>query len=327
MKILITGATGGLGLRIIELLIDNINVKSILATGRTIKTTHYVDHDKVSYVLGNLEDENFSDFLVSQVDHIIHAAALSSPWGSRKDFEIANVKTTENLIKAAKAYNIKRFIFVSTPSIYFSFKNQFDVNEEEVLPRKFVNHYAATKRLAEIQVLNSDLPFVILRPRALIGRGDSVLMPRLIKAHKKGRLKIIGDGENLVDLTSLANVADAVELSLIVEGAGLNQIYNITNGQPVKLWSCINHVLKELGFQLNDNKVPYPVVMLVARLMEWKSLITNKKEPSITKYGVGVLANSFTMNISKAEKYLGYKPRVSTEEAILEFVKWHQENE
>jgi nucleoside-diphosphate-sugar epimerase len=61
--------------------------------------------------------------------------------------------------------------------------------------------------------------------------------------------------------------------------------------------------------------------------MEWKSKMTNMKEPALTVYSIGTLTKSFTMDISKAKKLLGYEPRVSTKESILEFIKWYKENE
>ena len=61
---------------------------------------------------------------------------------------------------------------------------------------------------------SSNLPYVIFRPRALIGRGDHVIMPRVINAFEKNKLKIVGDGENLVDLTPVSNVVDAILLSI-----------------------------------------------------------------------------------------------------------------
>ena len=57
------------------------------------------------------------------------------------------------------------------------------------------------------------------------------------------KLKIIGDGENLVDLTPVCNVVDAIILSMNNKAA-LNQTFNLSNGDPVKLWDKINAVLK-----------------------------------------------------------------------------------
>jgi len=51
------------------------------------------------------------------------------------------------------------------------------------------------------------------------------------------------------------------------------------------------------------------------------------KEPVLTKYGVGIIARNFTLDITKARKNLNYEPEMSTDEAILEFVNWYMENE
>jgi 2-alkyl-3-oxoalkanoate reductase len=323
VKILLTGATGFLGFRTLERLSANPSVEKLVATGRTIKPTHFIEHGKIDYQLGDLTDLDFVRQLVSQADCIIHAAALSSPWGRYNDFELANVQTQKNLITAAREFAVNRFVYISSPSIYFDASDRLNIKETDPLPEKFINAYAETKWLAEKELMQSDLPYIILRPRALIGRGDTVIMPRLIHAFREGKLKIIGDGNNLVDLTSVANMAQAIEKSLVADNTGLNQSYNITNGEPVRLWDSIEEVLSLLGYRFTPKKVPYTVVNLVARWMEWKSKMTNFKEPVLTMYGVGTLARSFTMDITKARTLLHYKPEVTTQEAMKEFAEWY----
>lgn len=327
MKILLTGATGFLGFRTLEKLVEQEEVTSIIATGRTIKETHQVLHPKVTYVLGDLSDKAFVESITSDVDYVIHAAALSSPWGKYSEFEDANLRSQINLIHSVQRSKLIKYIYISTPSMYFDSNNRTNIRENEALPRKFVNAYAHTKRMAELELIQSGLPYVILRPRALTGRGDTVIMPRIITSFKEGKLKIIGAGKNIVDLTSVANAVDAILLSLKAEGPALNQIYNITNGEPVNLWEKIGFVLQLMDKQLPPKKIPYFIVLTLAQLLEWKSKLTNWKEPVLTKYGVGVLAKTMTMDISKAKTLLGYHPSVSTDEAIKEFVQWYAENE
>lgn len=328
MRILLTGATGFLGFRTLEVLAEMEEVTTIIATGRTIRPTHFLEHDKVEYILGDLTDEAFAQSLVEQVGYIVHAASLSSPWGRYADFEAANLTPQKHLIKAAIAHNIKRFVFVSTPTLYFTGKDRFDVKESDPLPTQMVNAYSETKRLAEIELEKSGIPYVTLRPRALVGRGDTVIMPRIVRAHSEGQLKIVGDGENVVDLTAVANVVQAIVLGLKTK-QGLNQTYNITNGENVKLWDKIGLVLRLMGKEVPTTRVPYLIVLAAAGVMEFTSKITNMHEPVLTKYGVGILAKSMTMDISKAKDLLGYEPKVSTDEAIHEFVQWYkaQENE
>lgn len=323
MNVLVTGATGFLGWRTLEVLVRDPDIKQIIATGRTLKPTHTIQHQKVTYITGNLEDKTFVKSLFKNIDTLVNAAALSSPWGDKHIFESSNVLTQANLIEASISHGIKKFIFISSPSLYFEYKDRFNVKEEDTLPKKLVNQYALTKRKAEVLLINSGLTYVILRPRAIIGRGDTVIMPRLIRAFDEGRLKIIGSGKNIADLTAVENVVNAIVLSLNAQGPAINEIYNITNGAPVVLWDAISDVLSRLGKKAPTQKVPFSIVKLLAQFLELKSRLTNNAEPALTQYGVGTLAISLTMNISKAQRLLGYTPKVTTEEAINEFVKWY----
>ena len=131
MKILLTGATGFLGFRTLERLSTNPMVEKLVATGRTIKPTHFIKHCKVDYQLGDLTDLDFVRHLVIQVDCIIHAAALSSPWGRYDDFESANVQTQKNLILAARESGISRYIYISSPSIYLDLKDRLNIKETD----------------------------------------------------------------------------------------------------------------------------------------------------------------------------------------------------
>jgi 2-alkyl-3-oxoalkanoate reductase len=325
MTILLTGATGFLGYRTLEKLVDLPEIDLIIANGRTIKQTHFISHEKIKYKLGDLSNLDFVNELVRNVDCIIHAAALSSPWGDYSSFEAANIHSQINLIQTARNNNIRKFIYISTPSLYFDATDRFNIKESDPLPSKFINAYATTKRLAEIELENSSIPYIILRPRALTGRGDTVIMPRLIRAFNEGKLKIIGNGKNSVDLTSVSNVVDAIILSLNSKEEAFNETYNISNGEPVLLWEKIELVLSKMGKTLPTKKIPHRIVHLIASLMEFKSKLTNNQEPPLTKYGVGTLTKSFTMDISKAKKKLGYRPTMSTDDAIDEFVTWYNE--
>lgn len=327
MKILLTGATGFLGYRTLEKLVQIPELTSVVATGRNLPEYRRILHEKVHYQLGELEDAGFVHEITKNVDVIVNTASLSSPWGARHDFIKSNLHTQSHLIKAAKNNGIQRFIYISSPSIYYNGSNRIGVKESDPLPTSFVNEYARTKFEAELLLRNSTIPFVILRPRAIIGRGDSIIMPRLINAFDKGRLKIIGGGNNRVDLTSVANVADAIILSIKAEGNALNEAYNITNGEPVLLWQCIATVLQELGRELQPRKIPFFIVDTVARLMELSSRLTDHKEPTLTRYGVGTLARSFTLDISKAKELIGYSPSMNTEDAMHEFINWYKQHE
>ena len=323
MHVLLTGATGFLGYRTLERLAASAAVTSVIATGRTLRPGRTVYDAKIEYVLGDLRDEGLAETLVAGADAVVHAAALSSPWGKDAAFVEANVTVQQRLLTAAKKAGCRRFVYVSTPSIYFTGSDRVGVKESDPLPKRFINAYARTKRQAEVLLERSGLEYVILRPRALIGRGDTVIVPRLLRAHETGRLRQLGDGNNAVDLTPVDNVADAILLSLTTS-EGLNEAYNIANGAPVLLWPLIRDLFIKLGKAPLRGKVPTGIAMMTATLLETKSRLTNYAEPVLTRYGVGTLTQSFSLDISKARQSLGYQPRVSTAEAIDDFVNWYR---
>ena len=322
-KILITGATGFLGSRLVEK-ISTIKGLEILATGRTLKTPNISNKSNLEYVLGNLEDIKFIDSLTNGVDAIIHTAALSSQMGNPKDFYSTNIEVTKNLLKAAKAKRVKKFIFISSPSVYFRFKHQLELKESDILPKP-INSYSYSKREAEKLVESSGIPYVILRPRALIGRGDKVIMPRILRAHSEGRLMRMGDETNRVDITPVSNVVDAIILALDADKNAVNQIYNISNGRPELLWPVLDKLLLQLQFPIPTKKISLRLVLLIAKLMELHAKwINGYREPSLTVYGVGTLTMSFGMDITKAKTLLGYHPKQSVQEALNEFVEWYK---
>ena len=326
MKILVTGATGFLGSRLIEKLNSLNYINEIIATGRKLRKTHFVESQKIKYVLGDLSDKLFVNQITSEVDILINCASLSSPWGTYSDFEKANIDTQINLIEASKNNKVKKIIYISSPGVYYEFKDIINISEKEPLPKTFVNHYSKTKFLAEELLKSSKVPYIIFRPKAIIGRGDHVIVPRLIKAYDEQKLKIVGNGNNLIDLTPVSNVVDAIILAVNNDNA-INETFNLSNGKPVKLWDVINYVLKKLDRTIVTKKVPYWIAYLVSYTYELHSKVFNTGEPTTTRYSIGVLAKSCTLNIEKAFNLLKYVPNQTTEEAIEEFQKWYKSKE
>ncbi|MEQ8473233.1 MAG: NAD-dependent epimerase/dehydratase family protein [Marinoscillum sp.] len=326
MRVLITGATGFLGSKVVEGFARSPDFDQIVATGRILVSERRVLADHVTYRLGELSDAAFVGRLFSDpIDLVINCASLSSPWGSYAEFYQANIVSQKLLIKESVKARVKRFIYISSPSIYFKFKDQFDVTEDTPLPSRKVNHYAKTKFEAEQLLDESGLNYITLRPRALVGAGDTVIMPRLIRSYEKGKLKIMGSGENLVDLTPVSNMVDAILLASLADENACGQAYNISNGQSIKLWEAINQILSKVGYKPIEKKMPYWLMMTVAWFMEISAKYLNgNEEPALTRYSVGVLAHSFTLNIDKARQNLNYAPRQTIEAAMQEFVDWYK---
>jgi len=193
-----------------------------------------------------------------------------------------------------------------------------------------VSNYAATKILAEQEVdeaFAKGLPAITIRPRALFGPGDTVIFPRLIPRLQSGRLPILGDGENIIDLTYIENVVDALLLCAESPANTLGKKYNISNGEPVKIWKLVERICSELNLPYPKRKISCQTANMAASVLEMiYTLIPTHPEPPLTRVSVSMMANSTTLDISAAKQELGYQPKVSVDEGFDKFIKWWKEN-
>jgi 2-alkyl-3-oxoalkanoate reductase len=326
-KIVVTGAAGFLGGRTAKHLAKHLKGFTTVATSRRNSRKNEFYTEGSLFMEGDLTDADFCDKLTQNAQIVVHCAALSAPYGAYEAFYQSNFVATDCLLKASIKNGVEKFIFISTPSIYFNFQDRFNVKEADLLPKKMVNAYAKTKLLAEALVLDFNgkgIATIALRPRAIIGAEDTVIFPRVLEAYNQGKLKIIGDGKNICDFTCVRNVIEAILCCIYAEKEAYGQAYNITDGMPVAFWDALNFALKGLNKQPITRKISKNIALFAAGVVEFKAhLFKEKKEPALTKYGIGVLYQNFTINISKAKKLLNYSPVMTTYEGINEYIKWH----
>lgn len=257
-------------------------------------------------------------------DAIIHAAALSAPWGKPEAFRSQNVLATENMLAFARVRSCRKFVFISSSSVYYRHGDQLGITEETPFPPEPINLYAATKVEGEQRVRSSGLPHVILRPRAVFGPGDTVLFPRILRAARKGvlpRMKRPDGTAPLGDVIYIENLSHYIEraVALPCEGA-----FNLTNNQPVDLFAFLQDVVARLGLRPAERAVPVRVAFAVASAMEWGSRVFGGyREPPITRFGVEVMAYSKTFNVRRALEAFG-PPPVSLAEGVERFVEWQR---
>ena len=133
------------------------------------------------------------------------------------------------------------------------------------------------------------LETVILRPRGLIGIGDTSLVPRILHVNDSIGIPLFRGGRNLVDLTSVENVALACELSLTVKGAQ-GKIFNITNGEPAEFGMLLEQFLKAANKVPHYRKIPFCAAYKAAAGLEWiYRRFDLAGEPALTRYTVCTL--------------------------------------
>lgn len=305
-RFIVTGATGFLGGELSRrLLRDGCEV---VALGRNVAALEALARDGAQAVAWDFEDEPLGGI---SGDVLVHCAALSSPWGRRRDFMAANITGTAQAIALAKEAEVSRFVHVSTPSVYFRFADQVAVQEDAKLPPA-VNDYAATKRVAEGLVLReTGLNPIVLRPRGIYGAGDTALLPRLLRTAKERALPLMRDGRAATDLTHVDDVVDAVLAAARVRDVR-RRVFNVSGGVALNVREVIEQVGEQAGVAVKWRPMPVDVVLGAARVMEGAARIMPRRpEPMVTAYSVALLAYTQTLDISAARDELGWAPKVS----------------
>lgn len=329
MRILVTGGTGFLGGALARRLRDM--GADVTAMGRNVEAGEALEAEGIRFLRANLMNADAMEEACRGQEVIFHCGALAAPWGRQEAFYGANMIGTCNIICGAQKHQVRRLVHVSTPSIYFGYDSRLNVKEDDPLPAKQISHYAHTKLLAEHAIQRAHregLPVITIRPRAIFGPGDTTVLPRLIRALETGRLRIIGNGRNVVDMSYIDNVVDALLLCMDSPPATLGRVYNITNGEPRPLWGIVRFLCDELGIRFPQKKLPLDMALTLAGGMEkLYKLLRVSGEPVLTRLTVSMLANDATLNIEAARRELGYVPRVGFDEGMARFVAWWKKKE
>ena len=330
MKVVVTGGTGFLGRHVVWRLAAE--GATVVFTGRDAQAAQQVWHGaaaSVSWVALDHGTPGAADTLAGLArgaDAIVHCAALSSPWGRRRDFERANLDSTAEVLAACRRQGVRRLVHVSTPSLYFGFADRRGLREDAPLPPP-ANHYVRTKRAAEDLIRENPPPeTVVLRPRALFGPWDQTLVPRLLRVMQRGPVPLMRGGRALADLTYIDNAVQAIGRALTQPLARPHAVYNVSNGEPRPLDELLALMAREFRIPLRTRAVPWPLVSLGARALEAAYAVAGGgREPPLTRYSAGVLAFDQTLDIGALRTELGYRPTVGIEEGIRRHARWWRE--
>ena len=326
MRVLVTGASGFIGGHAAQRLAARGH--EVIATGRNVAKLQALNLPRGRLAPADLARDDLAP-LAAGCDAVIHCAALAAPWGARALFQKQNVVTTERLLVASGAAgSVGRFVHVSSPSIYFQPRDQIGIREEFTPPSSWPTFYGESKWQSECRVRAPEyrtLGPVILRPRAAFGAGDTAIVPRLLAVARRGVFPLIRSGDAMIDVTCIDNVVDAIELALAAPAAIETRAFNITNGEPIAVRDLLQDLFAALGLDVKLMPVPRTLVVAFAALAESLArLRPGQPEPRLTRYGVGLLGYSQTLDIGAARAALGYRPRLTTRAGLEKYAPWYR---
>jgi nucleoside-diphosphate-sugar epimerase len=319
-RLLITGATGGLGLALVEA--ARTAGHEVVATGRSLAPRARIERAGAAFVAADLaEPRTDLRALVRGCDSVIHAAALSASWGPREAFDRVNVEATAALLAAARAEGCGRFVFVSSPSIFASFHDRLGIRADDAPARPPLNHYARTKLAAETLVLAANGPATrtsAIRPRAIVGPDDQVLLPRLADLARRRWMPMLRRGEALIELTDVRDAAEAILRAEADIERVAGRAVNVSGGHPRRVREVATALAAVLGHRPLLVDLPVALGHVLAWLSEGMARSTRRRsEPRLTRYSLATLAYSQTFDLAETAERIGFRPRRDGLAALL----------
>lgn len=333
--VLVTGGTGFLGSHLVD---------RLLAAGRTVTVVSRQPRPEleargIRVVVGALHDPAVCAEAVQAVETVFHVAARVGVWGKQEDFHRDNVIATETLLTAAQAARVSRFVHTSTPSVVYNGKDLAGADESLPLTTDCPSPYPLTKAQAEAKVIAANREGFLttaLRPHLIWGIGDPHLVPRILARARAGRLRIVGGGQNRVDMVHITNATQAhldAEHALTQQTCHLlddkpaapgpaGKAYFITNDEPVNLWEWINELLSALGEPPLTKRISLKAASRVGAVCEtlW-NVLPLKGEPPMTRFIAAELAKDHWFDLTAAQRDLGYQPTVTMAAGTAELIK------
>jgi nucleoside-diphosphate-sugar epimerase len=332
-RVLVTGGNGFLGRAVCRILIE----KGYQV--RVIGRNSYPELEKMGILCFKGDIRNFAhiDKAAAGCFAVIHTAALPGIWGAYQEYYSINVMGTKNVVAACKKHGISVLVYTSTPSVVYHGGGIQGKSEKELTyPGEFQCHYAETKANAEqIVIKNTDTPVnggkklktISLRPHLIWGPGDKNLIPRILEKAGRGKLKIIGTGDNLVDIVYIDNAAAAHVLALeklMARPGDVNgKAYFITQQKPVNLWDFINKIIKNAGMDEVKTRMSFKSAFYSGFVLEKLYAFAGiKKEPPMTRFLAQQLAEDHYFDPGAAVKELGYKPHITIDQGLTRLAAW-----
>lgn len=278
MQYLVTGANGFVGSNVVRALLDaGHEVKGLI---RESSNTLNLEGLDVRTVKGDIRDRSEIEEAVESMDGVFHTAALYRFWsGSYEDFYRTNVEGTKNVMLAAEAAGVDRFLLTSTASLLAHSEDGETLPESvEQLP----SDYKISKYMAEREALDfndeAEMDVVVASPTVPVGPGDYGPTPtgRMILEFLNGGMKGFVDMDfNIVD------VEDVAEGHLLAMENGQPGKRYVLGNRNTSLSEVVQFLSQVTGVPTPRFRIPYPMALTAAWVDEFFEGFLMNRRPRI----------------------------------------------
>lgn len=316
MKIIVTGATGFLGRRLVANLVAQGH--EVLALARSSASADAVREAGAQPVRGDLDDP--ASLELPAADALLHAAAHFRLAGPRNPYFRTNVEGTKALLAAAKTAGIGRFVHVSAGAVVMDDRGSPISGVDEsapTFPNSFSN-YIASKARGEAAVLAANAPefvTIALRPPGIWGAGDAfcAALPKMVK-HRQ--FAFIGGGDYDYVTCHVDNVAEAAVCALS-HGVG-GQAYFVNDPEPTTFRAFVSGLAGALGLSVDRApSIPYRAAWTMGSVMEAiGNIVSPSNDPPISRSMVRLIGRAFVTRDDRARAELGYVGKIGRAEGL-----------
>lgn len=304
--ILVTGATGRVGRYLVDALVERgEHVRALLMT-------YDAAPKNVEIVRGSILDKEAVANALKDVDVVYHLAAVLDYTAPKDHMFDVNVTGTKNLIEASRA---SKFIYLSSTSVYGHHTNPHITEATPSAPSGF---YGKTKLLAEQLVL--DKQGIVVRSPDIFGRGFKNGYDYVLTQLDKGKMPIIGSGNNKIHWIHINDLIDA--LLLAKDKGRPGEVYLVAGKEAKPQKELLALLTKYLGTPAPRRHLPKYLACMMAHYELFLSRFRGHK-PKVIPEHISKITSDRVFDISKARQELGFEPKIEYDTAAKELVDEH----
>ena len=324
----ITGATGLLGSHIVEQLVAR--GERVRALVRPSSDVTFLRQLGVELAHSDLQDVAALRRAVAGAELVYHVAARVGDYGTWAQFQEQVIHATRNIVAACRAESVGRLLHVSSVAVYGHPRPRAEpFTEEERFGQRLRlwDYYCRAKIAAEELAQQLGTGVTIIRPSWIYGPRDRNSFPRLMNALRGGWVKILGSGDNRLNIVYAGDVAAGAILAANHPDSR-GQAYHLCSDGEVTQRQFLNDLTDALGMPRVTRRAPYAMAFVggffgevIARVFKWN------RAPYITRYSVSLVARPALFSSVKAKSQLGWQQRVGPAEGLRRTLEWYQAKE